>query len=342
MYLRFIRAIQDEERLELERMSCQEVGRVSIRANMVLLSSLGYSVPEIENIYKTTKVTIYKWFDRFDNQGPAGLYDEPRSGRPSGITQAVKDFVKKALEETPNKYGENCTIWTVSLLQTHIKNQLALQLSEKVTRKTIHGLGFRWRRPRWAAVRKDPFEAKIMKGIARIILHRTLDVQAWLQDETKFRTLPPLRQMWMQKGQQVRIPTPKVNEKFYSYGAINLENGDWFDAFFDKVNSDSTILYLKSFLEFHPNTSHIFIWDQARYHTSKKVAQWIGEQERLSVLLLPKYAAELNPVESIWRIVKQRVAANLTRLVDALKEAYLVFFEEKNSADLLQFAGLTL
>ena len=340
--MRFVREIEDEEHLELIRMSRQEVGRVSIRANMVLLSSQEYSIPKIETIYKVTKVTIYKWFDRFDEEGPVGLYDKPRSGRPSDVTQAVEDFLKKALGETPNKYGENCTIWTVALLQTHIKNKLELQLSEKVTRRTLHALGFRWRRPRWAAVRKDPFEGQIMKGIARVILNRSLGVQAWLQDETKFRTLPPLRQMWMQKGQQVRIPTPKVNEKFYSYGAINLENGDWFDAFFDKVNSDSTILYLKSFLEFHPNTSHIFIWDQARYHTSKKVAQWIGEQERLSVLLLPKYAAELNPVESIWRIVKQRVAANLTRLVDALKEAYLAFFEEKTPEKLLQFAGLTL
>ncbi len=99
---------------------------------------------------------------------------------------------------------------------------------------------------------------------------------------------------------------------------------------------------MKSLLELYPKTFHILIWDQARYHTTKKVEQWIAEQEKLSVLLLPKYAAELNPVESIWRILKQRVAANLTRLVDALKEAYLAFFEENSAEDLLQFSGLTL
>ncbi len=65
-------------------------------------------------------------------------------------------------------------------------------------------------------------------------------------------------------------------------------------------------------------------------------------QERLSILLLPKYAAELNPVEGIWRIVKQRVAANLTRLVDALQAAYQAFFEENNAEALLQMAGLAL
>lgn len=340
--MRFVHEIQNEARIELERMSRQEVGRVAIRAKMVLLSSQGYTVPEIEVIFQTTKVTIYKWFNRFDEEGPAGLYDAPRSGRPSIVTQEIKELAKKVLEDSPNKYGENCTIWTIALLRTHIKNELGIQLSEKVMRKTLHDIGFRWRRPRWAAVRKDPFLAQIMKGISRVILNRAAGVQIWLQDETKFRTLPPLRQMWMQKGQQVRIPTPRVNEKFYSYGAINLDTGDWFDAFFDKVNSVSTISYLKLFLELYPNTSHILVWDQARYHTSKKVEQWVAGQERLSILLLPKYAAELNPVESIWRIVKQRVAANLTRLVDALKEAYLTFFEENSAEDLLRFSGLAL
>ncbi len=340
--MRFVREVQNKEHIELERMSRQEVGRVAIRAKMVLLSSQGYTVPEIESIFQTTKVTIYKWFTRFDDKGTAGLYDELRSGRPSNITQAVKDLTRKVLEESPNKYGENCTIWTIALLRTHIKNELDTQLSEKVMRNTLHNLGFRWRRPRWAAVRKDPFLAQIMKKIARVILNRAAGVQIWLQDETKFRTLPPLRQIWMRKGEQVRIPTPKVNEKFYSYGAINLDTGDWFDAFFDKVNSVSTITYLRSLLKLYPNTFHILIWDQARYHTSKKVEAWIAEQENLSVLLLPKYAAELNPVESIWRILKQRVAANLTRLVDALKEAYLTFFEENSAENLLQFAGLAL
>ena len=140
--MRFVREIQDEEHLELARMVRQEVGRVATRANMILLSSFGYTVSDIESIYQTSKVSIYKWFDRFDAQGPVGLYDKSRSGRPSKVTQAVKDFVKKALEETPNRYGENCTIWTVALLQTHIKNELGLQLSGKVTRKTIHNFCF--------------------------------------------------------------------------------------------------------------------------------------------------------------------------------------------------------
>ncbi len=340
--MRFVRTVQAEERLELEGMTKQEVGRVAFRAHMILLSSQGYPVTEIVRIYKTTNVTLYKWLNRFDDQGPAGLYDRPRGGCPAKVTPAVKAVLEKALAKTPTEYGENCTLWTVALLQTHLKNVLALSLSENVVRRTLHKLGFRWRRPRWAAVREDPHKAQIMKDIARTIFKRDPETQIWLQDETKFRTLPPLRHMWMQKGQQVRIPTPASNAKFYSYGALNLADGTWFAHFFDQVNSEATIAYLQALLKAYPKTAHLLIWDQARYHTSKKVERWVSEQERLAVLLLPKYSAELNPVESIWRMVKQRVAANLTRLVDALKKAYQTFFEENDAEALLQMAGLAL
>jgi len=340
--MRYVRTVTEEEHDELERMIRQEVGRVAMRANMIQLSSQGYSVPKIVAIHKTTNVTVYKWFDRFAKGGPSGLYDNPRKGRPRKTTKEVSTFLEKTLSQNPTFYGINCTIWTVALLQTYLQQKESVHLSHNTLRETLHSLGFRWRRPRWAAVRQDPLKAQRMKEIARVVLMKKATTRVWLQDETKFRTLPPLRQMWMQKGQQVRIPTPKTNDKFYSYGVINLDDGDWFDAFFERANSETTIAFLEAFLNVYPNERHILIWDQARYHLSKKVEEWLLRHAKLSVLLLPKYAAELNPIESIWRIVKQRVAANLTRTLDALKEAYRTFFGENSASDLLRFAGLAL
>ena len=79
--MRFVREVQNKEHIELERMSRQEVGRVAIRAKMVLLSSQGYTVPEIESIFQTTKVTIYKWFTRFDDKGTADMMSYAQDDR---------------------------------------------------------------------------------------------------------------------------------------------------------------------------------------------------------------------------------------------------------------------
>jgi transposase len=340
--MRFVRDASEAEREELERMTRQEVGRVAVRAHMILLSVQGYTVPQIVDIHDTTNVTVYKWFDRFDAQGPEGLYDLPRSGRPPKVDEEVEQEVEEAMREPPTERGYNCTIWTTALLRTHIEETLGVTVCDDTVRGTLHRLNYRWRRPRWAVEREDPQAAEIMAGIARAIWNAEPETVCLLEDETKFRTLPPLRRMWMKKGQQAHVPTPEQNDKFYSYGALDFESGDWIDTFSDKANSDATIAYLKDLLAAYPGQPILLIWDQARYHTSKKVRQWIDQQPRLTVLLLPKYSPELNPVEQIWRVVKQQITANLTRAVDAIKAAYRAFFRQKSSQDLLQTASLAI
>lgn len=338
--MRFVRKPTDKEKSELERMTRQEVGRVAMRAHMVLLSARGYTVPQIEEAHNISNVTVYKWFDRFDEQGPRGLYDEPRSGRPPKVEDAVKETLKDALSDSPASLGYSFTVWTVALLRKHVEVKLEVRVCDDTVRRTLHELGFRWRRPRWAVEREDPEAAALMAAIARGILNADAQTITMVEDETKFRVLPPLRRMWMRKGQQTRIPTPKQNSSFYSYGALDMESGTWFDGFFEKANSDTTITYLKALLGAFPDKHILLIWDQAKYHTSHKVENWIDQQNRLTVLLLPKYSPENNPVEHIWRVVKQRVAANLTRALEALQAAYCAFFDEQEAQSLLQTAGL--
>jgi len=338
--MRFVRKATDEEKTELERMIRQEVGRVAMRAHMLLLSARGYTVQQIEEVHNTSKVTVYKWFDRFDEQGPQGLYDEPRSGRPPKVDDTVKETLEGALGDAPTSQGYNFTIWTVALLREHVKEKLKVRVCHDTVRRTLHALGFRWRRPRWAVEREDPQATALMTAIAQAIWKADAQTMALVQDETKFRALPPLRRMWMRKGQQRRVPTPEQNPSFYSYGALDIESGTWFDGFFEKANSDITITYLKALLDAFPKKHILLIWDQAKYHTSHKVENWIDQQNRLTVLLLPKYSPELNPVEHIWRVVKQWIAANLTRALDTLQSAYRTFFGEQQAQSLLQTAGL--
>ena len=51
----YVRQPTDEEHVELQRMTRQEVGRVSQRAQMVLLSAQRRSVPEIAAYLRSTQ-----------------------------------------------------------------------------------------------------------------------------------------------------------------------------------------------------------------------------------------------------------------------------------------------
>ena len=338
--MRFVRDLTSQEQTELERMTRQEIGRVAMRAQMILLSARKYSAPDIADILDTSRVTVYTWLDRFDAEGPAGLYDRPRSGRPPDVDDTAQQCLETALDQTPEDYGYPATIWTTQLLQDLLHWRCAIHVCADTVRRALHALGYRWRRPRWAIERTDPEAPYRLGRIIHALETATRETAILVHDETKFKTLPPLRRMWMRKGGQVRIPTPKDNRHIYSYGALNLVTGDWQDHFSPKANSEATLTFLEDVLAHYPEQRIILIWDQATYHTSKKVQTWLRRHPRFTALLLPKYAPDLNPVEHVWRVVKQRVAANVTRTLTAIKTAYRAFFAQQSPTSLLQTASV--
>jgi len=78
-------------------MTRQEVGRVSQRAQMILLSAQRRTVPEIAHIFDVEDKTVRKWLRRFAAGGPAGLYDAPRCGRPRKLTESIRAVISRAI-----------------------------------------------------------------------------------------------------------------------------------------------------------------------------------------------------------------------------------------------------
>ncbi|MDP9375840.1 MAG: helix-turn-helix domain-containing protein, partial [Chloroflexota bacterium] len=74
--------LTDEQRAELEQVSRQAVGRVALRAQMVLLADRGQRVPQIAAIHGCGGDVVRTWLHRYHDRGVAGLQDLPRSGRP--------------------------------------------------------------------------------------------------------------------------------------------------------------------------------------------------------------------------------------------------------------------
>jgi transposase len=338
--MRFARQPTEQEREELERMTQQEVGRVALRAQMILLSARRFTAPEIADIQSTSDVSVYKWLDRFDEEGPQGLYDRPRSGRPPKVDEETKQVIEETMSDPPTEEGYNFTYWTVPLLTEHLQQTLDKAFCPETIRKALHALGFRWRRPRWAVVREDPQKAELMWAIWEAIAAAAPETFILIEDETVLKLLPPLRRMWTRKGQQVTVPTPAQNDDICLYGVLDLNSGHTFHAFHDKGRSDYTIAYLEQLLEHYPQQPILLIWDQAPYHTSQAVEEWVADHPRMTTMALPKYAPQLNPVEHIWRQLKEWVTANLTRSLASIQDACDRFFQQYCPHEMLKMAGL--
>jgi len=78
----YVRELSAEDFQILKEISRKEVGRVSQRAHIVLMSAKTVAVPTIATLFDVSAATVRFWIRKFESEGPKGLFDESRSGRP--------------------------------------------------------------------------------------------------------------------------------------------------------------------------------------------------------------------------------------------------------------------
>lgn len=330
-----------EERRELERMVRQEVGRVSQRAQMVLLSIRRKKVPEIADLFEVCEPTVRFWLRRYDAEGPAGLYDRERSGRPREVTQEVKDTILQMMRRGPESEGYPATFWTVAVLSLALAERLKVACSASVIRRTLHQLELRWGRPGLSMPDKtDPEKAQKQWVIVRAVVTAPPEAVILYADESRVQLLPLIRAMWHWVGQQVRIPTPGSNATRTLFGALDIRTGQWTYLVRERMRKEDFVAFLEHLLVAYPDVPIILIVDNYSSHTAHLVRDWLAEQERLDLYYLPKYCSHLNPVEGIWLQLKNKIAANrLYGSMQSLLDAVDTFFGQMSLERALTWAA---
>jgi transposase len=336
----YVRQLTAAERSALKRRARTEVGRVSERVRMVLLSDRRYTVPQIAAIFECGEATVRGWLGRFDAEGVAGLYDRPRAGRPRKADAVAQETIRRELEATPAAAGYSFGFWTVVTLGTHLAQRLHLSLSRSTLRRVLGTLGYRWRRPRHR-LPVDPAAAAKMLALCRCLVRAPDDAVILCQDECDLHLLPVLRAMWMRRGQQVRVPSPGTNRKRAIFGALEWETGQWVYTITERKRAVEFLAFLDQVLAQYPGRPVLMVVDNASIHTAKIVTAWVTDHPRLQLLFLPTYSGHAeNPVEKIWWRLKGHVAANrLYGDIDALVAAVHAFFAAFTSEDARRLAA---
>ena len=307
-----------EECRELQRMSRQEIGRVSQRAHMISLSAQRYTVPELATLFGMSRATVRFWVRRFNAYGPAGLYDESRRGRPRKLGPHGLETMLTMLQDDPQQAGYLATFWTIAMLALAVLHRLGVRLSASALRGIVRELGLRWGRPRLAMPTKvDPAKARTPWLIAKAVMEAGPEAAILSADASRLQLLPLVRAMWHWVGQQVRIPTPGTNVTRALFGALNIRTGQWVYLVRERMRTIDFLAFLEHLLGAYPAGPILLIVDNFSSHTAHAVDAWLAVHPRLQLYYLPKYCSHLNPVECIWLRLKNTLAAN--RLYGSMK-----------------------
>jgi transposase len=129
-------------------------------------------------------------------------------------------------------------------------------------------------------------------------------VRVFSQDESRFGLLTVRRRRLTACGVQPVGLIHHVFEWFYVYGAVAPTTGERFFLELPYLNSAMFQLFIDAFAQAVPDSLNSLLLDNSGAHTAQGL-QWPAN---VRYVWLPPYCPELNPIERVWRDVKDDVA----------------------------------
>ncbi len=132
-------------------------------------------------------------------------------------------------------------------------------------------------------------------------------------DESRFGTHSKVGHGWFKKGSRTQVKVKIGRENFYLYSAINPRNGDDVSLLAPHVNTDCMNIFLEQMSKDLGTREAFLIMDCASWHRSKG----LKTPENITIIYLPPYSPELNPVERFWQHLKDNLIKN--KMYDSIK-----------------------
>jgi transposase len=108
--------------------------RVFRRAQAVREVVAGHHVNAVSALFHFTNSALRTWVQRFAQQGPQGLLDRPRSGRPPKVTAALAKHLQHLVDQDPLEHGVLHSQWSCRELATVLARQTGVQLGRESVR----------------------------------------------------------------------------------------------------------------------------------------------------------------------------------------------------------------
>ena len=156
------------------------------------------------------------------------------------------------------------------------------------------------------------------------VARRGTPIEVWWQDEARVGQQGTLAHVWAKRGSRPRAVRDRRYIWAWLFGSVRPERGVGAAVVLPHVNVEAMNLHLAEISRRVAEGAHaVLVLDGAGWHTSPK----LRVPGNISLLSLPRYAPELNPVENIWAFLRQnllshRVSDSYGAIVDACCHAW--------------------
>ena len=294
--------------------------RYAYRIHAIILLGMGYTLKKVKEVLFIDDETLRNYVDSYRRDGVNGLLKDERNGRICRLSAEQIDLLCTELD--------NNIHLTVTSVIHFVTQSFEVKYSNTGMRDLLHRLNYVYKKPKLVPGSPDIEAQEIFaEQYEDYMLSKPNDVEVVFVDAVHPEHNTLAAYGWIKRGQTRELKTNSGRQRLNLHGAINAETYEITIIESDTVDADSTINLLSAIDQKYPCASAIkVILDNARYHYSKKVKEYVATS-RIDLVFLPSYSPNLNLIERLWKLFKKKVLYNTYyENINAFRKGCIKFF----------------
>jgi len=145
------------------------------------------------------------------------------------------------------------------------------------------------------------------------------------EDEASLYLQATTMRVWAPIGQTPVVRVDTQRDMVHFYGCLNLITGEETAMRAEKMNSETTAVFLQQVAQRYPDRPILWLWDRAKWHGGPAAKAFLADNPRIEVLKFPPGSPDLNPQEHVWKLTREKVSHNhqlpkLNELAEAFED----------------------
>jgi len=271
------------------------------RIRVIMALDNGYSPIEIADILRMSERTVYGYLKAYEEEDR--ITHEPHLGKPCKLSAEQEKELKDYLTKVTYKSAKYVCVYVL--------NKYYIQYTIAGMTDWLLRNGFVYKKPKKIPKQLDPEKQEAFTRKYHELKEHLKEGELILfMDATHPEYQSQSSYGWILKGEVKTLTTTTKQERVHFLGAIELNEMQVIAQEYETVNADSTVDFLKRLEETIPATKIHLICDNASSNRCKKVQEYVKNSKRIEIHYLPPYSPNLNPIERLWKVMREQVTYN--------------------------------